>query len=65
MHFTYITSFNIFAASDEEDTIIIILILTGEQTGAKKWGHLPTTTQWINDAAGSSVQAVRQQSSQP
>lgn len=32
MHFIHITSFNIFAAADEGDTIIIILILTDEQT---------------------------------
>lgn len=36
VHFTYVTSFNIFAATDEEDTIIIILTLTDEETEAKR-----------------------------
>lgn len=66
LHFTYITSFNIFAAADEEDTIIIIIIiLTDEQTEAKKLGNLPTPLQLVNGAAGISSQAVWHQNPPP
>ena len=57
VHFRYMTSLTIFAATDEEDTIIslltilliIFLTLTEEETEAKRTlGNLPTTTQLVN-----------------